>query len=102
MAYHNFSNCRNFINSSCNVLLQHCKPMAKQCTLQNSYIERCNLLKTVFDKVSGITDIILIDNRCYVLHMVSKSLNNFPSATEHISGSNKKCLNKTNSSPSIT
>lgn len=101
IAYLKFSHYRNFVNSSCNVLLQFSKNLAIQGTSQNNYIERLNLLKTVFDDVSRITDITLIDARCNVLHMVTTFLNNALSVTDPIRCLNKKFMKKTNCSPRI-
>jgi len=93
MAY--LDHCQNlqFMDSTTNEFLRFCKNLAIKGTTKNTYIERLNLLKNIFPEVDEITGVQLIDARCNVLHLVTKLINNAPSAIEIKKCSNEKCLN---------
>jgi len=93
MAYLDHCQYQHFMDSTTNEFLRFCKNLAIKGTTKNSYIERLHLLKNIFPEVDGITGVQLIDARCNVLHLVTKLMNNAPSATENEKCSNEKCLN---------
>jgi len=93
MAYLDHCQYQQFIDSVNNDFLMFCKILAMKGTSKSTYIERLFLLKNIFPEIDGITDVKLIDARCNVLHLITKLMNNAPSATENKLCSNDKCKN---------
>lgn len=60
-------------------------------------------MKNIFNQSDGITNVKLIDAKCNITYIISKLLNDVPSAIEELRCSNKMCKKdkKKLSSPTI-
>jgi len=91
MAYIDYPQYRDFVDSNKNIFLKFCKNLSINGTSKQIYIERLQILKDIFKEVDGVTEIKLIDARCNVLHLVTKLFVNAPSAIEYVHCSNSNC-----------
>lgn len=103
MAYTDIHSYKMFIDSNENKMLLFCKSLALNGPNRQIYIDRLEILKPCFQETENMTNIKVINTECNVSFIVTKLLQNAPSAIENICSSNINCTNtdKQISSPSI-
>uniref|UniRef100_A0A2S2NQ22 NOF-FB transposable element protein n=1 Tax=Schizaphis graminum TaxID=13262 RepID=A0A2S2NQ22_SCHGA len=101
MAYTDSKDYQKFINKSDNALLTFCKDLAIIGPSPIIYKKRLEILKTIFQEDLGITDVVVINAECNVLHIITTLMKTNPSTTKIKTCSNNNCRAKEHISPTI-
>lgn len=101
MAYTDSKDYQKFINKSDNALLTFSKDLAINGPSPIIYKKRLGILKTIFQEDLGITDVVVINAECNVLHIITTLMKTNPSTTNIKTCSNNNCEVKEHISPTI-